>query len=65
MPNHLNQKIKDFIKTDPRNLNGKYFCEIYDNLFLHYRAGGNWRNEGIDFHKNLSTKLYETLVNED
>jgi hypothetical protein len=65
MPNHLNQKIKDFIKTDPRNSNGKYFCEIYENLFLHYRAGGNWRNEGMDFHKNLSTKLYESLVNKD
>ena len=30
---------------------------IYDNVFLHYRAGGNWRKEGLELHKLLSQKL--------
>jgi hypothetical protein len=45
-----------------RNVNGKFFCEIYDEVFLHYRAGGNWRNEGIDLHRHLSEILYDILI---
>ena len=41
---------------------GKFFCEIYDNVFLHYRAGGNWRNEGINIHKKLTKELKEALL---
>ena len=40
-----NNKLIHFIKTDPRNQNDKFFCEIYDNKFLHYRAGGNWEKK--------------------
>ena len=53
--------IIDFIKNDPRNSNNKFFCEIYDNVFLHYRAGGNWLNEGMDLHYNLSNNLYRAI----
>lgn len=53
--------IIDFIKNDPRNSNNKFFCEIYDNVFLHYRAGGNWMNEGMDLHYNLSNNLYRSI----
>jgi len=53
--------IIDFIKNDPRNSNNKFFCEIYDNVFLHYRAGGNWLNEGMDLHYNLSNNLYKSI----
>ena len=56
-----NTKVIDFIKNDPRNMNGKFFCEIYDNKFLHYRAGGNWRGEGMNLHKDLSDKLSEAF----
>lgn len=48
---HQNVNLKNFIKYDIRNKNGKYFCEIYDDVFLHYRAGGNWNGEGINVHK--------------
>lgn len=54
--------IIEFIKNDPRNSNNKFFCEIYDNVFLHYRAGGNWRNEGMDLHYNLSNNLYRSIL---
>ena len=64
LPKNLEGKIKliDFLKNDVRNVNDKFFCEIYDNVFLHYRAGGNWRKEGLDFHKLLSQKLKKSLL---
>jgi hypothetical protein len=62
MPSNIkDNNLIDFMKNDPRNKNGKYFCEIYDNKFLHYRAGGNWQNEGLNLHFYLSNKLKEIL----
>jgi hypothetical protein len=51
-----------FLQEDPRNVGGKFFCEIYDNVFLHYRAGGNWNGEGMDVHKALAMKLKQLLL---
>ena len=59
------EKLINFIKNDVRNPsdNDTFFCEIYDNVFLHYRAGGNWRKEGLDvLHKQLSLQLKDCLV---
>jgi hypothetical protein len=56
-----NTKLLEFLQKDPRNTNGKFFCEIYDGVFLHYRAGGNWRNEGATFHARLSQWLKQCL----
>jgi hypothetical protein len=60
-----NKKLLEFLQNDPRNLNGKYFCEIYENVFLHYRAGGNWRNEGLDFHKKLTKLLKDCFLSDE
>ena len=57
-----NEKLVNFIKNDIRNTNDKFFCEIYDDVFLHYRAGGNWRREGLYLHKNLSETLKNSLL---
>ena len=57
-----NNKLLEFLKTDPRNHNGKFYCEIYDNKFLHYRAGGNWEKRNMLTHVNLSLKLRESLL---
>jgi hypothetical protein len=57
-----NTKLIEFLKNDIRNVNNKFFCEIYDNVFLHYRAGGNWKKEGLELHKLLSQKLKDTLL---
>ena len=57
-----NVKLIDFLKNDVRNVNDKFFCEMYDNVFLHYRCGGNWRKEGLELHKMLSQKLKKTLL---
>jgi hypothetical protein len=63
LPKNLedNTKLIDFLKNDVRNINDKFFCEIYDDVFLHYRAGGNWMNEGLDLHKKLSIILKKCL----
>jgi len=57
-----NEKLFRFLKEDPRNYNGKFYCEIYDNKFLHYRAGGNWEKKDMKLHLDLSEKLRETLL---
>jgi hypothetical protein len=64
LPQNLQDNINliDFLKNDVRNVNNKFFCEIYDNVFLHYRSGGNWRREGLDLHKLLSQNLKKTLL---
>lgn len=59
-----NSKLIEYFKTDPRNENGKFFCEIYDDVFLHYRAGGNWRGEGSNFHQNR-TELLKQILTQD
>ena len=56
-----NAKLIHFIKTDPRNQNGKFYCEIYDNKFLHYRAGGNWEKRNMNIHAALALKLRQSL----
>lgn len=60
---HKNSELENFLKNDPRNKNGKYYCEIYDDIFLHYRGGGDWNRMGLDFHNNLTQKLKNVLLN--
>jgi len=64
MPENIknNEKLEAFIKEDPRNKNGKFYCEIYDNKFLHYRAGGNWEKRDFKIQQMLTLKLRESLL---
>ena len=64
LPKNLQDRNKliNFLENDIRNKEGKYFCEIYDNVFLHYRAGGNWLKEGMHIHKLLSNRLKNCLI---
>jgi hypothetical protein len=57
-----NPALVEFLQNDFRNENGKFFCELYDGAFLHYRAGGNWRNEGMDAHRRLTQALKNVLI---
>ena len=65
LPDNLknHDHLIQFLHEDVRNENGKFFCEIYDEKFLHYRAGCNWREEGMYIHKMLTKKLLQSLVN--
>jgi len=67
MPDNLKlldnyNELLTFFKEDVRNVNNNFYCEIYDNVFLHYRAGGNWNKEGMDLHNKLTEKLKKILV---
>jgi|UniRef100_A0A6C0LSW2 hypothetical protein len=57
-----NSNILNFLSYDIRNKNDKFFCEIYDDVFLHYRAGGNWNGEGMNIHKQLTQSLKTVLL---
>jgi hypothetical protein len=57
-----NNNLISFLQNDIRNVNDKFFCEIYDDVFLHYRAGGNWRKEGLGLHYKLSQFLKNCLL---
>jgi hypothetical protein len=61
---HIAENVIQFIHTDPRNRNRKYWCEIYNNSILHYRAGSNWRREGREFHDRLTDALYKILMDQ-
>lgn len=64
LPEHLKQhNIASFLQRDPRNQNNRFFCELYENKFLHYRSGGNWRHEGVELHLMLAKQLQDALCN--
>ena len=54
-----------FLKEDLRNVKGNFYCEIYDEVFLHYRAGSNWNKEGMSLHKELTNKLRKALLTDN
>jgi len=61
-PDNLQKpKLLDFLKNDERNQNNKFYCEIYDNAFLHYRNGANWDNVNENFYFDKHRELYKKL----
>jgi hypothetical protein len=55
-------KLIGFLETDPRNIDNNFYCEIYDNKFLHYRGGGNWEKRDFMDNVKLSYKLKAALL---
>ena len=43
IPPELPEALKSFIRTDPKNGASGFFSEIYQDMFFHFRAGGNWQ----------------------
>lgn len=41
----FSDNIKEFIIEDERNIDNNYYTEFYDETFLHFRAGSNWKKE--------------------
>ena len=64
MPSNLktNKRLLHFLKNDIRNINGKFFCELYDGKFFHYRAGGNWEKRNFKLHVDLSYQLKSVFL---
>jgi hypothetical protein len=67
LPKNLQKKkkLKEFLEEDKRNYEKLIFCELYDDIFLHYHAGCNWRGEGLEYHKYLSNKLNDIIIDVD
>jgi hypothetical protein len=57
-----NKELINFLQNDTRNKDDKFFCEIYDDVFLHYRAGCNWLHEGHATHNNTTSQLKKVLI---
>ena len=64
MPANLktNERLVRFLQGDIRNVNGNFFCELYDNKFFHYRAGGNWEKRNFELHVELSHQLKSVFL---
>lgn len=62
LPVNIDKNIIELLKSDNRNVNGKYFYEIYDNRILHYRAGTNWMNQNKELHDENISKLVEYVT---
>jgi hypothetical protein len=64
LPDNLktNAALVTFLQEDVRNVKGNFYCELYDKVFLHYRAGSNWNKEGMVLHQELTRKLKQVLM---
>lgn len=63
LPDTLNRgPLLDFLKNDERNQNNKFYCELYDNAFLHYRNGSNWDNSNVNFFLEKQCNIYKELA---
>jgi hypothetical protein len=61
-PATLDARWLSFFMTDPRNKDGKFYSELYDGKFLHYRAGGNWEKRSPEEY-NACVKSLEDTIN--
>ena len=57
-----NERLLRFLQSDIRNINSNFFCELYDDKFFHYRAGGNWEKRNFKLHVELSHQLKSIFI---
>ena len=54
--------LLDFLTHDVRNpKDGTFWCELYDDCILHYRAGCNWNKEGPAIHTYMTEQLVKCI----
>lgn len=56
-----NETLLAFLRSDFRNQDGYFFCEIYDQCLFHYRAGSNWMGQPKETHKQQLQNLFSVL----
>jgi len=49
---HFTEPLTDFLVNDKRNLEQQFYSEFYDDIFLHFRAGSNWKKEPAEIVKS-------------
>ena len=59
--NYLLKFLEKDIRNEVKGDKNYYYCEIYDDKFLHLRNGGNWLRNGINFYKELIKELREEI----
>jgi len=49
LPGNLssNSSLISFLQNDPRNLSDLFFCELYDDVFLHFRSGSSSSDKSL------------------
>jgi hypothetical protein len=50
-----------YLQNDSRNKDGKFFSELYDKTFLHFRAGGNWEQRSANEYTTNVKSLMDTV----
>lgn len=59
----VSESLRKFIRSDTRNdRNGRFFSEIYDEVFFHYRAGTNWMKNNVLDEENRREALRQSLM---
>lgn len=59
----VNEPLKAFIQSDARNPSSdRFFTELYDKVFFHYRSGSNWNNNNTLDEENRRHSLKQSLL---
>ena len=61
LPHDMAPVWMDFFRKDVKNQDGKFWCELYDERFMHYRAGGNWEHLDRSVHDERIRGLREVF----
>jgi hypothetical protein len=60
----LSTKILNFMLHDDRNIDDKFYSELYDNKFIHFRAGSNWKKEPAEIVKRRNQDFLSAMIGE-
>ena len=58
----LPRDIVSFMESDDRNVNNSFYCELYDETFIHFRAGSNWRRESAQIVNKRNKEFLSSIV---
>jgi hypothetical protein len=62
IPKFLENELINFIISDARNIDSKFYCEIYDECFIHFRAGSNWMKESKEIVEDRISKFSKAYL---
>lgn len=62
LPISLPEEIINFMQQDDRNVDNKFYCELYQETFLHFRAGSNWNRESAEKVRERNDKFLKAVL---